>query len=130
MVNTTSEYPGVRVFAQRLKWALMSAHDSIIATRVKTSRLANRRRRPAPFSEGDFIYISTKNMTLPKDRARKLARKFVGPYRIGRDYRNKTYKVNLPPELKQRGIHPVFHALLLRIHIPNDDRRFPTDISD
>jgi len=23
-----------------------------------------------------------------------------------------------------RGIHPVFHSSLLRIHLPNDDRRF------
>ncbi|KAF7327740.1 CCHC-type domain-containing protein [Mycena kentingensis (nom. inval.)] len=28
-------------------------------------------------------------------------------------------------KLKRRGIHPAFHSSLLRIHIPNDDRRFP-----
>ena len=27
--------------------------------------------------------------------------------------------------MKQRGVHNVFHASLLRIHIPNDDRLFP-----
>jgi len=31
----------------------------------------------------------------------------------------------LSQELKTRGINPSFHASLLRIHIPNDDRRFP-----
>ncbi|KIM57513.1 hypothetical protein SCLCIDRAFT_77605, partial [Scleroderma citrinum Foug A] len=36
-----------------------------------------------------------------------------------------TFMLDLPAELKQRGIHPAFHASLLRIHIPNDDRRFP-----
>ncbi|KDQ25196.1 hypothetical protein PLEOSDRAFT_1025637, partial [Pleurotus ostreatus PC15] len=30
-----------------------------------------------------------------------------------------------PPRLQQRGIHNTFHASLLRIHIPNDDRLFP-----
>ncbi|KAF7298585.1 hypothetical protein MIND_00805300 [Mycena indigotica] len=27
--------------------------------------------------------------------------------------------------MKQRGVHDVFHASLLRVHLPNDDRRFP-----
>ncbi|KJA14722.1 hypothetical protein HYPSUDRAFT_100361, partial [Hypholoma sublateritium FD-334 SS-4] len=36
-----------------------------------------------------------------------------------------SYQIQLPPRLKQRGIHDVFHAALLRVHIPNDDRLFP-----
>ncbi|KAG1829928.1 hypothetical protein EV424DRAFT_1270966, partial [Suillus variegatus] len=36
-----------------------------------------------------------------------------------------TFLLDLPSELKQRGIHPAFHAHLLRLHVPNDDRRFP-----
>jgi hypothetical protein len=33
--------------------------------------------------------------------------------------------LDLPARLKQRGVHPVFHASLLRIHVPSDDRLFP-----
>ncbi|KAF9028927.1 hypothetical protein BDZ89DRAFT_901664, partial [Hymenopellis radicata] len=36
-----------------------------------------------------------------------------------------SYRVELPPDLKRRGIHPVFHASRLRVHVPNDDRLFP-----
>ncbi|KLO04882.1 hypothetical protein SCHPADRAFT_801356, partial [Schizopora paradoxa] len=36
-----------------------------------------------------------------------------------------SFKLDLPSNMKQRGIHPSFHASLLRIHVPNDDRRFP-----
>ncbi|KDR69985.1 hypothetical protein GALMADRAFT_34525, partial [Galerina marginata CBS 339.88] len=36
-----------------------------------------------------------------------------------------SFKIELPSNLKQRGIHDVFHASLLRIHVPNDDRLFP-----
>ncbi|KAF7296817.1 DNA/RNA polymerase [Mycena indigotica] len=36
-----------------------------------------------------------------------------------------SFKLELSPELRIRGIHDVFHASLLRAHIPNDDRRFP-----
>lgn len=31
----TDEYPVVRTFAQKVKYAIMSAHDSILAARVK-----------------------------------------------------------------------------------------------
>ncbi|KZT22470.1 hypothetical protein NEOLEDRAFT_1020321, partial [Neolentinus lepideus HHB14362 ss-1] len=51
------EYPGVRVYAQRVKQAIMTAHDSIIAARTKQTRDANRHRRPAPFQEKDLVYI-------------------------------------------------------------------------
>ncbi|OSD06699.1 hypothetical protein PYCCODRAFT_1342175, partial [Trametes coccinea BRFM310] len=33
--------------------------------------------------------------------------------------------IDLPRELRARGIHNAFHASLLRQHVPNDDRRFP-----
>jgi hypothetical protein len=33
--------------------------------------------------------------------------------------------MELPTELKKRGVHDVFHSSLLKIHLPNDDRLFP-----
>ncbi|TFK78919.1 hypothetical protein K466DRAFT_443461, partial [Polyporus arcularius HHB13444] len=36
-----------------------------------------------------------------------------------------TYQLDLPRELRARGLHDAFHASLLRPHLPNDDRRFP-----
>lgn len=94
---TGSEYPGVRAFAQKVKNAVVAAHDSIIAARVKQTRDANRRRRPAPFMDGDLVYVSTANIS----------------------------QIDLPANLRRRGIHNVFHASRLRIHVPNDDRLFP-----
>ncbi|OBZ72470.1 hypothetical protein A0H81_08068 [Grifola frondosa] len=120
-----NEYPGVRAYAQRVKNAVMAAHDSILAARVKQTRGANRRRRPAPFVEGDLVYISTKNISLPKGLARKLAPKFIGPYKIVRDFSNNSYRLDLPSNLRRRGIHDIFHSSLLRVHEPNDDRLFP-----
>ncbi|KZT23382.1 hypothetical protein NEOLEDRAFT_1028941, partial [Neolentinus lepideus HHB14362 ss-1] len=58
----SDEYPGVRVYAQRVKQAIMATHDSIISTRTKQIRDANRRCRPSPFKEGDLVYLSTKNL--------------------------------------------------------------------
>jgi transposase InsO family protein len=119
------EYPGVRTFAQKMHNAVMAAHDSIIEARAKQTRSANRQRRPAPFTEGDLVYISTKNLSVPKGRARKLVPKYIGPYRVLKDFGNSSFRIELPANLKSRGLHNVFHASLLRIHSPNDDRLFP-----
>ncbi|KAJ3567350.1 hypothetical protein NP233_g6423 [Leucocoprinus birnbaumii] len=75
----------------------------IISHCVKEVRNANRRCVPSPFTEGDLVYISTKNMSFPKGLARKLVPKFVGPYKITQDFRNNSYKVKISPEMTQRG---------------------------
>ncbi|RPD57526.1 hypothetical protein L227DRAFT_472744, partial [Lentinus tigrinus ALCF2SS1-6] len=51
------EYPGVRAYAQKVKNAIMSAHDSILVACVKQTRDSNRRHRPAPFEAGDLVYV-------------------------------------------------------------------------
>jgi hypothetical protein len=100
-------------------------HDSIIEARTKQTRLANQQRRPTPFTKGDLVYISTKNMTMPKGHACKLLPKYVRPYCITKDFGNSSFQIELPVNLKSRGIHDIFHASLLRIHLPNDDHLFP-----
>ncbi|KIY52650.1 hypothetical protein FISHEDRAFT_34854 [Fistulina hepatica ATCC 64428] len=49
----------------------------------------------------------------------------MGPYRILEERGQDSFKIDLPSMLKRRGVHPVFHAKLLRIHVPNDNRLFP-----
>ncbi|KAG1850407.1 hypothetical protein F4604DRAFT_1515413, partial [Suillus subluteus] len=36
-----------------------------------------------------------------------------------------SFLLDLPPQLKQHRLHPAFHAHLLCLHVPNDDRWFP-----
>ena len=120
-----TEYPNVREFALKKKLALISAHDSIIGARIKQTRNANRKRQIVPFVNGDFVYLSTKNITFAKGLARKLIPKFIGPYKIIQDFNNQSFKIELPAHLKKRGVHDVFHSSLLKIHMPNDDRLFP-----
>ena len=122
---SSEEYPAVRNFAMQKKLALMSAHDSILAARVKQTRDANKKRQTVPFKAGDLVYLSSKHVSFPKGLARKLIPKFLGPYKVLRDFGNSSFQVELPPHLKRRGVHDVFHSSLLRIHVPNDDRLFP-----
>ena len=118
------EYPSVRVFAQRLKQAITKAHDAILEARVKQTRITNRKRQVSPFKVKNLTYVSMKNMSLPKGHTRKLAPKFIGPYEIISDYRNNSYKLDLPTRLKQRGIHPIFHALTCTESVPCNVRHY------
>jgi hypothetical protein len=60
---------------------------------VFQTRNANTRRREEPtISQGDLVYLSTKNLNLLKGRARKLCPKYVGPYKIAKaEPDNSTY---------------------------------------
>jgi hypothetical protein len=121
-----TEYPGVAKFAQGMKEALMRAHDAIIEARVGQAKQANRHRRSATFQVNDLVYLTTKNLRIPKGRACKLIPKFIGPFRIAKVItEGSTYRLDLSAELRSRGVHDAFHASLLRPHWPNDDRRFP-----
>ena len=131
---TPSNLPGVQEFAERARDYLVEAHDALIATRVVQTHYANLRRRDenvvkgqvTPLGVGDLVYLSTENLNLPKNRARKLAPRFIGPYPITKcDTSKSTYTLALPEDLSRRGIHPTFHAKLLRRHERNDDTLFP-----
>jgi len=108
-----------------MKLALMTAHDALLAMRVKQTIQVNKRRRMCPLENDDLVYISTKNINYLKGTSQKLVPKFIGPYHIIENFGNNLYHIELPDNLKQHGVHKIFHSSLLRIHIPNDDRLFP-----
>ena len=117
----SSEFSDICTFASQKELAIMSAHDSILATCVKQIWDANKKHIAAPFREGDLVYLSTKNIEFPKGLACKLVPKYIGPYSIVRHFHNQSFQIDLPAKLKNRGVHDVFHVALLRIHHPNDD---------
>jgi hypothetical protein len=127
IIEADTEYPGVREFANRALANIAIAHDAIIEARVKAAYHANKgRMEETAYSVGDLVYLSTKNLNLPKSRVRKLAPKFIGPYTVLESSpESSSYKLELPAELWRRKIHPRFHASLLRPHQPNDDDIFP-----
>ena len=99
-------YPGVRQFADNMKEAIMSAHDAIIALRVQHTVQANQKQIPATFQEGNLVYLSTKNISLPKGRARKLTPKYLGPFPITKVIKEgATYQLGLSDELIKRGVN-------------------------
>ena len=121
-------YQGVKSFAEKTLTNLAIAHDSIIASRSFQAHYADRHRSAEePLKEGDLVYLSTKNLNLPKHRARKLMPTYVGPYPVVHAYpETSNYAIKLPSELEARNVHPTFHVSLLKPHVPNDDSRFPS----
>ena len=78
------------------------------------------------YSPGDFVYLSTRNLTLPKGRAKKLQPKYIGLYKVVEAHTAAlTIRLELPPGLTARRVHPTFHMSLVWAHIPNNDERFP-----
>ena len=65
------------------------------------------------------------NLSILKGHAWKLSPKFIGPYKVLKDYKNYSYKLDLSTKLKQQGIHPAFHMLLFCVHVPHNNRCFP-----
>ena len=74
----------------------------------------------------DLVYLSTKNLALPKHRAWKLMPKFIGPYKVLKVMNDSSnIMIELPQEFKDRRINSTFHTSLVWPYIKNDDILFP-----
>ena len=72
-LNTDTKFVGVRQFAEQALWNAMAAHDAITATCVMQMHHANCHWQTGNvFSSGNRVYLLTKNLALPKGRAKKL----------------------------------------------------------
>jgi len=126
-IKQDTPYAGVKQFAERAIQNLDEAHDALIESRVIQTYHANKLRREEPIIKiGSKVFLSTKNLTLPPGRARKLVPKYIGPYTVTDNHpKSSNYTLELPAELLRRHIHPTFHVKLLRPYRPNDDKLFP-----
>ena len=127
MKDTERTPPGVRTFAQNAIRNMALAHDALIKNRTFQKHYADRRRREEPkIKVNDLVYLSTKNLAMPKGRASKLIPKYVGPYKVTKAMPSTSnYELELPAELAKRRVHPRFHVNCLRPYRSNDDTLFP-----
>jgi hypothetical protein len=130
MFNVSDVSPGVCQFPDNALDNVMFAHDLIIESRVNQTHFANRHRSAEPkIVEGGKVYLSTKNLNLPRHRARKLAPKYNGPFTVLKAHANTSnYTLDLPTELKRCRMHPTFHVSLLRPVVENDDTLLPNRV--
>jgi hypothetical protein len=74
---------------------------------------ANKHRRDHSFQLGDLAWLRTDHLVLPKTLSRKLASRWIGPYRICKVINRVAMELELPQNFK---IHPVFHTSQLKPH--------------
>src|SRR6266481_5874231 len=71
------------------------------------------------YPPGSLVYLSTKNLALPKGWVKNLLPKYIGLYKVVEAHTAaSTITLELPPELKARQIHPTFHVNLIRLTFP------------
>ena len=78
------------------------------------AREDTRRRDAVVFKPGDFVWLSTKGITMPWDKerkAKKFTARYYGPFRVVKQTSPVTYELNLPAA---SNIHPIMHVSLLK----------------
>ena len=118
---------GIKDFTSQALQNLADTHNAIIETRVFQMKNANKQcSEELGIKAGDLIYVSTKNLNLPKGRARKLCPKYVGPYKVLQTRpETSNYTLELLAALQECKIHPTFHMSLLRPYQVSNDTLFP-----
>ena len=103
--------PSVSHFMRRCRRTWRKAHQALLQTSKAAQVQANRRRRPAPrFLPGQRVWLSSRDLPLQVE-SRKLAPRYVGPFKVVCRVNPVTYKLHLPRSLR---INPTFHVSLLR----------------
>ena len=104
------EGPGMS-FASNMRSALERAQNCMQRAQERQSRYANKKRRDVEFGVGDFVYLDSKNITLPTAGAHRLGHRFIGPYKILKRVGVVSHEFELPESMR---MHDVFHVSLLR----------------
>ena len=120
LINNTN-VASVEQLLTQLKIDIDQAKMNIANAQRNQQHYANAQRRDVEFNVGDRVWISTVHLSkVIPEQVNKLRTKFVGPYSIIERVGKVAYKLELPPELRRRRIHPVFHVSLLKPYIVSD----------
>ena len=89
----------------------MHLRTTLTHSQERYKHFADKARNNAPpFKPGDMVLLNSKNLRV-KRPTRKLAERFLGPFKILEAVSASAFRLALPPELS--ALHPVFHVSLL-----------------
>ncbi len=66
------------------------------------------------FSVGDFVWLTTANLSMIRGMTRKFAPRWIGPFEVVGVVSVVSYRLSLPPRFS--ALHPVFHVSQLKPH--------------
>ncbi|XP_054651361.1 uncharacterized protein LOC129191789 isoform X3 [Dunckerocampus dactyliophorus] len=99
--------PTVNAHLKRAHRVWKDTRAALCRTADRNKQLADCHRIPAPtFQPGQEIWLSSRDLPIEGIR-KKMAPRFVGPYKVEAIINRSAVKLKLPPSLK---IHPVFHV--------------------
>ncbi len=100
--------PSALAFVQHCRRTWERVREILLRTAGRTKAAADRRRSSPPtYVCGQRVWLSTKDLPL-RSPSRKLAPRFIGPYRITKVVNPVAIRLKLPPALGR--VHPVFHV--------------------
>ncbi len=100
--------PSALAFVQRCRRTWERVREILLRTAGRTKAAADRRRSTPPtYVCGQRVWLSTKDLPL-RSPSRKLAPRFIGPYRVTKVVNPVAIRLKLPPALGR--VHPVFHV--------------------
>jgi len=107
----------------KLKDTLEKRWQSAVASQATAY---NRRHEPIKFGTGDQVLLSTKDLNL-KLPSKKLAPKFIGPFRVAEPVGSQAYRLHLPTHYR---IHDVFNVARLEKYTgrPNQEDNYQAPI--
>jgi len=108
----------VNDFVTRMKNACQIAAENLALAQDYQSAYANQHRRPLQFNEGDWALLSAEGIATHTGPSRKLAPRWLGPFRVHKVISPLVYELALPATVKY---HPVFHISKLKPYRAADD---------
>jgi len=94
------------------------AKTAIRAANSRNADIVNEHKRKLEYEVGNQVMLSTRHFSVGTGRVKKLAPKWIGPFKIVEKYaEGSTYKLELPETL--RNLHHTFHVSLLKQYHPD-----------
>jgi transposase InsO family protein len=104
------EVPAAEARIEKLKTLRNQLEEHWRKASKSQAKSYNERHKPFGFKRGDLVMLSTRNIKL-KTPSKKLAPRFIGPFRVLNAVGSQAYRLCLPEQYSR--IHNVFHVSLL-----------------
>lgn len=115
----TSNLPHAESFLATLQSDLQATRNALAFAQSRQAHYHNLHRRPASFTVGDLVWVSTRYTQPPFFKMKgtpKLCAKWIGPWLVTEIINNNAIHMKLPPHLKA---HDVINAQYLKAHVPS-----------